>query len=211
MSREKNKAAQPVYKFGSDTLGNDLIGFLADSQMRKLIALSHLYAKCEAATAPGQLNLAYRQGMGKQLVQLCLKNKIANLVCLIYTKNCVKMTNCGFKGVMCQASCFPIHIQPTDMRVYQSSHQILGNKANIANISPNVKLFSLLKSSVGYLQDSEVFKNTVHHVFFRQMFEFVDKVDHVLAHRRAVDPVNALSSLQAGVLRLQHGHTQSIK
>lgn len=31
MSREKNKAAQPVYKFGSDTLGNDLIGFLADS------------------------------------------------------------------------------------------------------------------------------------------------------------------------------------
>lgn len=97
------------------------------------------------------------------------------------------------------------------MRVYQSSHQILGNKANIANISPNVKLFSLLKSSVGYLQDSEVFKNTVHHVFFRQMFEFVDKVDHVLAHRRAVDPVNALSSLQASVLRLQHGHTQSIK
>lgn len=82
-----------------------------------------------------------------------------------------------------------------------------GNKANIANISPNVKLLNLLKSSAHYLQDSEVFKNTVHHVFFRQMLEFVDKVDHVLAHRRAVDPVNALSSLQAGVLRLQHRYT----
>lgn len=53
-----------------------------------------------------------------------------------------------------------------------------------------------------HLQDSEVFKNTVHHVFFRQVFEFVDKVDHVFAHRRAVDPVNTLSSLQSGVLRL---------
>lgn len=39
------------------------------------------------------------------------------------------------------------------------------------------------------------------------MFEFVDKVDHVLAHRRAVDPVNTPSSLQAGVFCLQHTHT----
>lgn len=36
------------------------------------------------------------------------------------------------------------------------------------------------------------------------MFKFVDKVDHVLAHRGAVDPVNVLSSLHTGVFRLQH-------
>lgn len=54
-----------------------------------------------------------------------------------------------------------------------------------------------------YLQNSEVFKNAIHHVLFRQMFEFVDKVDHVFAHRWAVDPINAFSSFQAGILRLR--------
>lgn len=42
------------------------------------------------------------------------------------------------------------------------------------------------------------------------MFEFVDKVDHVLAHGRAVDPVNPLSSLRTGVLRLQHTYTHTV-
>lgn len=59
-----------------------------------------------------------------------------------------------------------------------------------------------------HLQNSEVFKNTIHHVFFRQMFEFVDKVDHVFTHRGAVDPINAFSSFQTCVLCLQN--TQSI-
>lgn len=62
------------------------------------------------------------------------------------------------------------------------------------------------KSGGRYLQDSEVFKNTVHHVLLGQVFELMDEVDHVLAHGGAVDPVNALSSLQAGVLRLSHTH-----
>lgn len=59
-----------------------------------------------------------------------------------------------------------------------------------------------------YLQDGEVFKNTVHHVLLRQVFELVDEVDHVLAHGRAVDSVDALSSLQAGVLRLSRKQTK---
>lgn len=75
-------------------------------------------------------------------------------------------------------------------------------------ISLHTNQLNTITLSVCYLQDSEVFENTVHHVLFRQMFEFVDKVDHVFAHRRAVDPVNALSSLQAGILRLRHTHSQ---
>lgn len=57
--------------------------------------------------------------------------------------------------------------------------------------------------TVRHLQYSEVFENTVHHVLFRQVLEFLDKVDHVFAHGRAVDPVNTLASLQAGVLGLR--------
>lgn len=38
------------------------------------------------------------------------------------------------------------------------------------------------------------------------MFEFVDKVDHVFTHGRAVDPINTFSSFQTGILCLRDTH-----
>lgn len=81
----------------------------------------------------------------------------------------------------------------------------------IIRFHKNKSCISLLKVKWGktiqiHLQNSEVFKNAIHHVFFRQMLEFVDKVDHVFAHRRAVDPINAFSSFQAGILCLRDTH-----
>ena len=80
------------------------------------------------------------------------------------------------------------------------------------SLFPNSKLVTILLScnkALCYLKYSEVFQNTVHHVFFWQVFELVDEVDHVLAHGRAVDPVDTLSSLHPGVLRLQNSKTTS--
>ena len=57
-----------------------------------------------------------------------------------------------------------------------------------------------------YLEDGKVLEYRVHHVLFGQVFEFVYKVDHVLAHGRAVDAVHEAAVLEAGVLRLHLLH-----
>lgn len=53
-----------------------------------------------------------------------------------------------------------------------------------------------------YLQYGEVLEDAVHHVLLGQVFELVDKVDHVLAHGRTMDAVDEAAILQASVLRL---------
>lgn len=41
-----------------------------------------------------------------------------------------------------------------------------------------------------YLKNCEVLQHTVHHVLFRQLFKFVNKIDHVFAHWGPVNAVN---------------------
>lgn len=60
----------------------------------------------------------------------------------------------------------------------------------------------LKKKAFKYLQDGKVFEDTVHHVLFGQVFELVDKVDHVLAHGRPMDAVDETAVLEARVFRL---------
>lgn len=58
-------------------------------------------------------------------------------------------------------------------------------------------------SCLKYLQDSEVLKHAIHHRFFWQRSQFADKIDEVLAERRAwqleneasIFPMGRLSSL----------------
>ena len=54
-----------------------------------------------------------------------------------------------------------------------------------------------------HLQDGEVLQDAVHHVFLWQVLQLVDKVDHVLAHGRAVDAVHKAPILQPGILGLR--------
>ena len=51
-------------------------------------------------------------------------------------------------------------------------------------------------------QNSEVLQYAVHHIFLRQVFELVDEVDHVFAHRRTTDSVDKSPILKPRVLRL---------
>lgn len=51
-------------------------------------------------------------------------------------------------------------------------------------------------------QNSEVLQHAVHHVFLRQVFELVDEVDHVFAHRRTTDSVDKTPVFKPRVLRL---------
>lgn len=55
---------------------------------------------------------------------------------------------------------------------------------------------------LAYLQDGEVLEHAVHHVFFRQMLQLVDEVDHVLTHGRARDAVHEAAILEPRVLFL---------
>ena len=59
------------------------------------------------------------------------------------------------------------------------------------------------KENCTHLQYCEVFQHTVHHVFLRQVFQFVDKVDHVFTHGRSVDAVHETTILKPRVLCLQ--------
>ena len=59
------------------------------------------------------------------------------------------------------------------------------------------------KENRTHLQYCEVFQHTVHHVFLRQVFQFVDKVDHVFTHGRSVDAVHETTILKTRVLCLQ--------
>ena len=54
-----------------------------------------------------------------------------------------------------------------------------------------------------YLQYSEVFQYTVHHVFLRQLFKLVNKIDHVLAHWGFVDSVDKPTVFIVSKLSLQ--------
>lgn len=54
-------------------------------------------------------------------------------------------------------------------------------------------------------QNREVLQHAVHHVFLRQVFELVDEVDHVFAHRRAADSVDEAPVFKPRVLRLTEG------
>lgn len=58
-----------------------------------------------------------------------------------------------------------------------------------------------------YQKNGEVLQDTVHHVFFRQVFELVDKVDHVFTHGRPAYPVHKASVLKPGILRLERERT----
>ena len=64
------------------------------------------------------------------------------------------------------------------------------------------KLIVLALYIISYLKDGEVLENAVHHVLFGQVFELVNKVDHVLAHGRTMDAVNETAILKSGVFRL---------
>jgi hypothetical protein len=57
-----------------------------------------------------------------------------------------------------------------------------------------------------YLQDGKVLEDAVHHVLFWQVFELVDKVDHVLAHGRPMDAVDEASVLESSVFRFHFLH-----
>ena len=57
-----------------------------------------------------------------------------------------------------------------------------------------------------YLEDGKVLQHGIHHVLLGQVFEFVYKVDHVLAHGRAVDAVHEAAVLETRVLRLHLLH-----
>jgi len=61
----------------------------------------------------------------------------------------------------------------------------------------------LLRISIRHhLEYGEVLEDAIHHVFLGEMLEFVDEIDHVLAHGRAVDAVDEASVLEARVLGL---------
>lgn len=65
----------------------------------------------------------------------------------------------------------------------------------------------LLSVSVTHNQQNrEVLQHTVHHVFLRQVFEFVDEVDHVFTHRRATNSVDKAPIFKPGILRLHFLH-----
>ena len=59
-----------------------------------------------------------------------------------------------------------------------------------------------------YLQDGEILQDAVHHVLLREVLEFVDEVDHVLAHGGPVDAVDEPAVLQPRVLRLRGGDSR---
>ena len=54
-----------------------------------------------------------------------------------------------------------------------------------------------------YLKDGKVFKNAVHHVLFRQVLQFVYKIDHVFAHWRPLDFVNKTTTFTFGKFRFK--------
>ena len=58
----------------------------------------------------------------------------------------------------------------------------------------------------GYLEHSEIFQHTVHHVFFWQVFQLVDEVDHVFTHGGAVDTVDEAPIFEPGILCLLGGN-----
>lgn len=53
-----------------------------------------------------------------------------------------------------------------------------------------------------YLKDGEVLENAVHHVLFWQVLQFVDEIDHVLAHGWTTDAINEPTVFEPGVLCL---------
>ena len=54
-----------------------------------------------------------------------------------------------------------------------------------------------------YLKDGKVFKNAVHHVLFRQVLQFVYKIDHVFAHWRPLNFVNKTTTFTFGKFRFK--------
>ena len=57
-----------------------------------------------------------------------------------------------------------------------------------------------------YLQYGEVLEHTVHHVLLGQVLQLEDEVDHVLAHRTAVELVDVSPVLISSVLRFNLLH-----
>lgn len=62
--------------------------------------------------------------------------------------------------------------------------------------------------SCSHQQNSEVLQYTVHHVLFWQVFELVDEVNHVFAHRRATDSVDKTPVFKPRILRLIKGESE---
>lgn len=54
---------------------------------------------------------------------------------------------------------------------------------------------------IPYLKDGEVLENAVHHVLLWQVLEFVDEIDHVLAHGRTADAIDEPAIFEPSVLR----------
>lgn len=67
----------------------------------------------------------------------------------------------------------------------------------------NLKQNQFKSEMATYLQYGEVFQYAVHHVFFRQLFELVNKVYHVFTHWRSVNAVYKPAVFIVTKLRLQ--------
>lgn len=68
-----------------------------------------------------------------------------------------------------------------------------------------------LRIAVGNnLKDSEVFQNGVHHVLLRQILQFVDEINHVLAHCRAIQSIHKSAVLERGKLRLRRRNKRRV-
>lgn len=52
------------------------------------------------------------------------------------------------------------------------------------------------------LQNGEVLEDAVHHVFLRQVLQFVDEVDHVLTHGRTWNTIHEATILEPRILLL---------
>lgn len=56
------------------------------------------------------------------------------------------------------------------------------------------------------LKDGKILEDAVHHVLLGQVFELVDKIDHVLAHGRPMDAINEAAILETSVFRFHFFH-----
>lgn len=73
------------------------------------------------------------------------------------------------------------------------------------NLADGQEMLSLRSTvafaSINYLQYSKVLKDAVHHVSLGQMFQFLNKIDHVFTHGRSLNAVNETWTLQPRVFR----------
>lgn len=57
-----------------------------------------------------------------------------------------------------------------------------------------------------YLENGKIFQHTVHHVLFGQMFQLMNKINHVFTHGRPMNSVDEPSILKSWVLSFHFLH-----